>query len=60
MEIRINFVEFFETDIALSILSKLDDPADLIRAAAVSHSWRRFGELSQVKLTIFFYISIIN
>ncbi|KAL0373625.1 UNVERIFIED_CONTAM: F-box protein [Sesamum radiatum] len=36
MEQRIDFLERLETDMALNILMRLDDPADIVRASAVS------------------------
>ncbi|KAL3814872.1 hypothetical protein ACJIZ3_016140 [Penstemon smallii] len=40
MDIRINFVDCFQSDVANDIFKFLDDAADLIRATAVSRSWR--------------------
>ncbi|XP_048631297.1 F-box protein At4g00755-like [Brassica napus] len=37
-----DFVENLDTDMSLAILSCLDDPSDLVRASAVSRSWRDF------------------
>ncbi|KAF8107109.1 hypothetical protein N665_0126s0027 [Sinapis alba] len=37
-----DFVKNLDTDMSLAILSCLDDPSDLVRASAVSHSWRLF------------------
>ncbi|KAG2330976.1 hypothetical protein Bca4012_019287 [Brassica carinata] len=37
-----DFVNKLDTDTSLSILSCLDDPSDLVRASAVSRSWRYF------------------
>ncbi|WZY83124.1 hypothetical protein YC2023_029508 [Brassica napus] len=37
-----DFVNKLDTDTLLSILSCLDDPSDLVRASAVSRSWRDF------------------
>ncbi|KAF8087157.1 hypothetical protein N665_0596s0009 [Sinapis alba] len=37
-----DFVKKLDTDTSLSILSCLDDPSDLVRASAVSRSWREF------------------
>ena len=45
METRIDFLRLLQTDVALNILMFLDDPADLVRAGAVSCFWRHFGEL---------------
>ncbi|KAG8363350.1 hypothetical protein BUALT_Bualt19G0013300 [Buddleja alternifolia] len=43
MERLINdLLERLESDTALNIFMRLDDPADLVRASAVSHSWRHF------------------
>lgn len=46
MEIGTNFVDCFEIDLTSHILAFLNDPADLLRASAVSRSWRHFGELN--------------
>ncbi|CAH8323986.1 unnamed protein product [Eruca vesicaria subsp. sativa] len=37
-----DFVKNLDTDTSLLILSCLDDPSDLVRASAVSRSWREF------------------
>ncbi|KAL0712413.1 hypothetical protein Bca4012_019391 [Brassica carinata] len=37
-----DFVKNLDTDMFLAILSCLDDPSDLVRASAVSRSWRHF------------------
>ncbi|XP_010427438.1 PREDICTED: F-box protein At4g00755 [Camelina sativa] len=37
-----DFVNNLDTDTSLSILSCLDDPSDIVRASAVSRSWRQF------------------
>lgn len=42
METQIDFIQFLESDMALKILTCLDDSADLIRASAVSHYWQDF------------------
>ncbi|CAK9145764.1 unnamed protein product [Ilex paraguariensis] len=42
METRIDFLRWLQTDMALNILMFLDDPADLVRASAVSCFWRHF------------------
>lgn len=39
----LDFLESLGPDISATVFSLLDDPADLARATAVSHSWRRFG-----------------
>ena len=41
---KMDFVNKLDTDTLLSILSCLDDPSDLVRASAVSRSWRDFGK----------------
>lgn len=40
-----DFVNRLDTDMSVAILSCLDDPSDLVRASAVSRSWREFGKL---------------
>ncbi|CAA0820793.1 F-box protein [Striga hermonthica] len=40
--IRIDFLQFLETDVSVHIMSFLDDPADVVRASAVSRNWRQF------------------
>ncbi|KAI0520516.1 hypothetical protein KFK09_007992 [Dendrobium nobile] len=42
MEFCLDFVEWLGPDTASSVLMLLEDPADLVRASAVSRSWRRF------------------
>lgn len=42
MEFCLDFVEWLGPDAASSVLVLLEDPADLVRVSAVSHSWRRF------------------
>ncbi|KAG8391765.1 hypothetical protein BUALT_Bualt01G0221000 [Buddleja alternifolia] len=42
VETQVDFLQCLETDMALYILSYLDDPADLVRASAVSRFWRQF------------------
>ncbi|CAN7089166.1 unnamed protein product [Brassica rapa subsp. narinosa] len=37
-----DFINNLDTDTSLAILSCLDDPSDLVRASAVSRSWRGF------------------
>ncbi|KAF2539453.1 hypothetical protein F2Q68_00018538 [Brassica cretica] len=37
-----DFIKNLDTDMSLAILSCLDDPSDLVRASAVSRSWRGF------------------
>ncbi|VVB06835.1 unnamed protein product [Arabis nemorensis] len=37
-----DFFNNLDTDMSLAILSCLDDPSDLVRASAVSRSWREF------------------
>ncbi|ESQ37725.1 hypothetical protein EUTSA_v10028752mg [Eutrema salsugineum] len=37
-----DFVNSLDTDMSLAIFSCLDDPSDLVRASAVSRSWRQF------------------
>ncbi|EOA22040.1 hypothetical protein CARUB_v10002565mg [Capsella rubella] len=37
-----DFVNNLDSDTSLSILSCLDDPSDIVRASAVSRSWREF------------------
>ncbi|PIN16220.1 hypothetical protein CDL12_11130 [Handroanthus impetiginosus] len=41
-ETRIDFLQRLETDISWYIMSFLDDPADLVRASAVSRFWQQF------------------
>ncbi|KAK6162453.1 hypothetical protein DH2020_002294 [Rehmannia glutinosa] len=41
-ESGVNFLECLETDMSVYIMSFLDDPADLVRASAVSRFWRHF------------------
>ncbi|KAI3764480.1 hypothetical protein L2E82_14489 [Cichorium intybus] len=42
METQIDFLQWLESDMALKILTCLDDSADLIRASSVSHYWQNF------------------
>ncbi|KAL7121265.1 hypothetical protein ACP275_02G172400 [Erythranthe tilingii] len=41
-ETRSDFLKCVEIDLSFYIMSFLDDPADLVRATAVSHFWRQF------------------
>ncbi|KAL3814871.1 hypothetical protein ACJIZ3_016139 [Penstemon smallii] len=42
VDTRIDFLQCLETDMSLNVMSFLDDPADLVRASAVSRFWRQF------------------
>ncbi|KAL2460732.1 F-box protein [Abeliophyllum distichum] len=42
MKKGINFIDCLDIDLALSILMRLDNPADLVRASVVSQSWHHF------------------
>lgn len=42
MESRIDFLRRLDSDVVLKILACLNDPADLIRASAVSQYWQKF------------------
>lgn len=42
MEICADFLEWLGPDASTTVLTFLDDPADLVRVSAVSRSWRRF------------------
>lgn len=53
-----DFVNNLDTDTSLSILSCLDDPSDIVRASAVSRSWRQFGILFNVCYLLL--ISVLN
>ncbi|KAK4397319.1 F-box protein [Sesamum angolense] len=57
MEQRIDFLERLETDMTLNILMRLDDPADIVSASAVSRSWHHLvmanGLLKQLSLMMF-------
>lgn len=53
-EIGIDFLKYLESDTGVSILSLIEDPADLIRISAVSRFWRQFGKLK------FFLVSLVN
>ena len=62
-----DFIKNLDTDTSLAILSCLDDPSDLVRASAVSRSWRHFGKriifycflltMVDYKFYIFFFCS---
>jgi hypothetical protein len=41
-----DLLEWVSPDLSASVFGRLDHPADLVRAAAVSQTWRRFGEQS--------------
>jgi hypothetical protein len=41
-----DLLEWVGPDLSVSVFGRLDRPADLVRAAAVSQTWRRFGEQS--------------
>ncbi|KAI3876182.1 hypothetical protein MKW98_029134 [Papaver atlanticum] len=38
----IDFLQLLNSDLSFKILSNLDDPADVVRVASVSHTWRQF------------------
>ncbi|XP_026409270.1 F-box protein At4g00755-like isoform X2 [Papaver somniferum] len=38
----IDFAQLLNGDLSTIIISKLDDPADVVRVASVSHTWRQF------------------
>ncbi|XP_022872564.1 F-box protein At4g00755-like isoform X1 [Olea europaea var. sylvestris] len=42
MKKGINFLDYLDVDLALSILTRLDNPADVVRASVVSQSWHHF------------------
>ncbi|KAF3946228.1 hypothetical protein CMV_027483, partial [Castanea mollissima] len=42
MDNRGDFIQRLGLDISIYILNLLEDPSDLVRACAVSHSWSRF------------------
>ncbi|XP_042452053.1 F-box protein At4g00755-like isoform X2 [Zingiber officinale] len=42
MENRWDFLQWLGPDASTSVFTRLDEPADLVRASAVSRSWRRF------------------
>ncbi|KAI3764482.1 hypothetical protein L2E82_14491 [Cichorium intybus] len=42
METEIDFLQRLKSIVALKILTRLDDSADLVRASAVSHHWQNF------------------
>ncbi|KAF8413103.1 hypothetical protein HHK36_001079 [Tetracentron sinense] len=42
MESCSDFLPWLEPDTAIKIFMYLEDPSDLVRASAVSHSWRQF------------------
>ncbi|GER57465.1 F-box family protein [Striga asiatica] len=46
--IRIDFLQFLETDVSVHIMSFLDDPADVVRASAVSRNWRKFVNYGRI------------
>ncbi|CAI9770240.1 unnamed protein product [Fraxinus pennsylvanica] len=64
MKEGINFLDCLDVDLGLSILTRLDNPADLIRASAVSRSWHHFviaNRLSkQLCLRMFPHISDLD
>lgn len=39
-----DFIQWLGADMSIKILMCLDNPTDLVRASAVSSSWRHFGE----------------
>ncbi|KAD5961268.1 hypothetical protein E3N88_12741 [Mikania micrantha] len=42
MEVLCDFIQWLGTDMSIKIMMCLNDPADLVRASAVSSSWREF------------------
>lgn len=57
----LDFIQWLEPDMSIEILSRLDDPTDLVHASCVSSSWHRFvvehGLSKQLCLKIFPEIS---
>lgn len=50
-----DFVKWLGQDMPMKILAYLNDPSDLVRASAVSRSWREFGELVFLTFDLVFY-----
>lgn len=44
MEEFCDFLQWLGADMSIKILASLENPTDLVRASAVSSSWRRFSE----------------
>lgn len=40
-----DFLYWLEPDMSIKVLTCLDDPSDLVRIGAVSHTWRHIGKL---------------
>ncbi|PWA65054.1 F-box domain-containing protein [Artemisia annua] len=63
MKTHIDFLRLLEVDVVLKILMCLHDPADIIRASAVSQYWRKFvisnGLCKQLCLRVFPQITSI-
>ncbi|KAL8500107.1 hypothetical protein ACS0TY_019923 [Phlomoides rotata] len=63
-ETRINFLQCLDTDVCIYIMSFLDDPADVVRASAVSCFWHHFvianGFAKQICLKLFPQLSRID
>lgn len=53
-----DFLQCIGVDLSMRIMSFLDDPADLIRARAVSRFWRQFGEWSLYTFVACFFLQI--
>ncbi|KAI3830729.1 hypothetical protein MKX03_017310 [Papaver bracteatum] len=53
MEGSIDFVQFLDGDLSSKILSNLDDPADVVRVASVSRTWRQFVIASGFSKSLF-------
>ncbi|GLU00598.1 hypothetical protein SLE2022_179520 [Rubroshorea leprosula] len=43
METGLDFLNYLNRDVSLKIMTCLDHPSDIVRAASVSHNWLRFA-----------------
>ncbi|KVI10120.1 F-box domain, cyclin-like protein [Cynara cardunculus var. scolymus] len=55
MEDCCDFIQWLGADMSIKILMCLDNPADLVRASAVSSSWRQFGKFITLCINIRFH-----
>lgn len=53
MEGGSDFIEYLGADVSIKILTRLENPSDLVHVSAVSSSWRQLGELFNCHLLSF-------
>ena len=53
-----DFIEWVGADMSVKIFMFLDNPTHLVRASAVSTSWRRFGLFLHHFSTFYYFIAM--